>query len=155
MKTERWLPGHCRKLNSLVTFLDVGHQRALCHRWTLFLRNVSCWDGWSSSRVLFFFFLTAPSSWVTLFSYLPSIKGFLMTRVNPEHKECCVGLKIKRPGFTWISSHSPLLWDEHFSRYHKQIKDAPGAHLRVCVFSVNVKAGWRLEIKGGGGRLQT
>lgn len=43
---------------------------------------------------LFFFFkspcmfLTAPSSCVTFFSYLPSIKGFLMTRVNPEHEEC-------------------------------------------------------------------
>lgn len=91
--------------------------------------------------------LTAPSSCVTLFSYLPSIKGFLMTRVNPEHEERRVGLKIKRPGFTWISSHSPLLWDEHFSRYHGQIKDAPGTHLLACVFSVNVMAGWRLEIK--------
>ncbi|KAK2819952.1 hypothetical protein Q7C36_021598 [Tachysurus vachellii] len=40
------------------------------------------------------------SSCVTLFSYLSSIKGFLMTRVNPEHEEHAEGLKIKRPGFT-------------------------------------------------------
>lgn len=90
-KTEKWLPGHCRKPNSLPTF----HRRRTSESpgWTMFWRNVSCWDRWRSSRVFFFFkspcmFLTAPSSCVTFFSYLPSIKGFLMTRVNPEHEEC-------------------------------------------------------------------
>lgn len=86
------MPGHGRRLTLLLTFLYVGYQTAPCSDWTLCF-TIKCLMLRRMKELFFVFtpctFLTAPSSCVTLVSYPSSIKGFLMTRVDPEHGERC------------------------------------------------------------------